>query len=515
MAPPESSCYICDILYQESNMSNRERAVFLKRDELLKRIKAFPDKPGVYLMHDVDDNIIYVGKAKSLKKRVSSYFRHSDFASPRLRKLVASINDIATIRTETEIEALILENRLIKLYQPFFNVDLKMNERYAYIKITDEKFPRIVVTRHKQEDGAVYVGPYVRVTEVRELLRLIERYLPLRYCSAEIREQQKDRRPCMRHALGRCLAPCAGLCTENEYRDRVADVIMLLQGKGVELVEKLRKKMDKAARDMAFEEAAVIRDTIRAIWRVSRQRNSIPEINAGQDNHWETLNSLQRTFKLPTLPWRIDGFDISHTAGTDTVGVAVVFEQGYPNPSLYRRFKIKTVEGIDDFRSMKETLTRRYKRCLEGDEPMPQLILIDGGPIQLEFAVSALDELGITNIPVISLAKEFEEVYLVDEKEPVRLDRTDPALRLLQYVRDESHRYAITSHRAARGKNFRRSRLEDIPGIGRAKAAQLITKFGSARAVMETPEEELASAQGIGPALARRIKEHLAKEAEE
>ena len=462
-------------------------------------------------MHDSGGKIIYVGKAKSLKKRVSSYFRHANFASPRLRKLVETINDISTIRTATEMEALILENRLIKLYQPFFNVDLKMNERYAYIKITSEKFPRIVITRNKQDDSAVYIGPYVRVTEVRELLRLIERYLPLRYCTADINEPHKDKRPCMRYSLGRCMAPCAGLCKENEYRDRVANVILLLQGRCTELVEKLRGRMDKAAQNMAFEEAAVLRDTIRAIWRVSRQRNNIPEIAAGGDNFWETLNLLQKTFKLPVLPWRIDGFDISHTAGSDTFGVVVVFEQGYPNTSLYRRFKIRTVEGIDDFRSMKETLLRRYKKCLEGQEPLPQLILIDGGPVQLEFAVSALRELDLADIPVLSLAKEFEEIYTIEQKEPVRLDHTNKALRLLQHVRDEAHRYAITSHRAARDKNFRRSRLEDVPGIGRAKAAQLITKFGSAKAVLETPERVLASTPGIGPVLARRIMEHFAE----
>ncbi len=491
-----------------------ERTIFLKREELLNHIRSFPDKPGVYMMRDSEGKIIYIGKAKSLKKRVSSYFRHSNFASPRLRKLVEEISDISTIRTETEIEALILENRLIKLYQPFFNIDLKMNERYAYIKVTSEKFPRIVVTRHRQEDDAVYIGPFVRVSEVRELLRLVERYLPLRYCKGEIREPNKKLRPCMRHSLGHCLAPCAGLCSEKEYRERAADVIMMLQGKGIELVEKLRKRMDKAVQSLEFEEAAVLRDTIRAIWRVSRQRNNIPEIESGKDNFWDTLNLLQSTLKLPVLPWRIDGFDISHTAGKETVGVVVVFEQGYPNSSLYRRFNIKTVEGIDDFRSMKEALLRRYRKCIDGQEPMPQLILIDGGPVQLEFAAEALKELGLSDIPVISLAKEEEEIYIPGRKEPVRLERTDPALRLLQHVRDESHRYAITSHRAARSRNFRRSKLEEVPGVGRAKAAQLITKFGSTRAIMETAEEDLASAPGIGKRLAGRIHKYL-READE
>lgn len=484
----------------------------LNKEELIKFVKGFPDRPGVYLMRDENGEIIYVGKAKSLRKRVSSYFRHTH-ASPRLNKLVDTIRDISTMRTESEIEALILENRLIKLYQPFFNVDLKMNERYAYIKITAEKHPRIIVTRVKMDDGAVYIGPYVRVSEVRALLRLVERYLPLRSCGGAEAKPQNGR-PCMKYSLGRCLAPCCGLCTENEYRDRVADVALLLQGHGAELVERLRKRMDKAAREMKFEEAAHLRDTIRAIWRVSRQQNTIPEIPSGKDNFWEVLNSMQRVFNLPVLPWRIDGFDISHSAGNFTVGVAVVFEQGYPNPSLYRKFNIRTVEGIDDFRSMKETLTRRYKRCLEGQEPLPQLILIDGGPVQLEFAMQALDELGIHNIPIISLAKEFEEVYMPNQKEPVRLDHTDPVLRLLQHVRDESHRFAITSHRTRRGKSFTRSKIEEVPGIGRAKAAMLITKFGSVRAIKDLPPEELAAAPGIGPALAKRILAKLNEENE-
>ncbi len=484
----------------------------LNKEELIKFVKGFPDRPGVYLMRDENGEIIYVGKAKSLRKRVSSYFRHTH-ASPRLNKLVETIRDISTMRTETEIEALILENRLIKLYQPFFNVDLKMNERYAYIKITAEKHPRIIVTRVKMDDGAVYIGPYVRVSEVRALLRLVERYLPLRSCGGAEAKPQNGR-PCMKYSLGRCLAPCCGLCTENEYRDRVADVALLLQGHGAELVERLRKRMDKAARELKFEEAAHLRDTIRAIWRVSRQQNTIPEIPSGKDNFWEVLNSMQRTFHLPVLPWRIDGFDISHSAGNFTVGVAVVFEQGYPNPSLYRKFNIRTVEGIDDFRSMKETLTRRYKRCLEGQEPLPQLILIDGGPVQLEFAMQALDDLGIHNIPIISLAKELEEVYLPNQKEPVRLDHTDPVLRLLQHVRDESHRFAITSHRTRRGKSLTRSKIEEVPGIGRAKAAMLITKFGSVRAIKDLPPEELAAAPGIGPALAKRILAKLNEENE-
>lgn len=480
----------------------------MERESLLAMVRRFPDKPGVYLMHDAEGKTIYIGKAKSLRKRVSSYFRHQHFASPRLARLVAEISDISTIRTESEAEALILESRLIKHYQPFFNVELKMGEAYPYIRITQEDFPRALVTRFKQDDGSLYLGPFVGVRDLRGLLRLVERYFPLRTCSLPMRADTPPvrERPCMRHALGRCLGPCVKLCTEAEYRERVADVVLLLQGRGVDLVERLRKRMDAAARRMDFEEAARFRDTIRAIWRVSRQRLS-STTTAGED--WAPLQRLQHVLGLSVLPWRIDGFDISHTGGEQTVGVVVVFEQGVSNPSFYRRFNIRTVEGIDDFHSMEETLLRRYRKCLEAQEPLPQLILIDGGPVQLDFAGRALESLGLSSIATVALAKREEELYLPGRKDPIRLGRTDPGLKLLQRVRDEAHRFAITSHRRRRGKKFTRSTLEDIPGIGKNRASQLLSRFGSMRALMTLSARELAAVPGVGPVLANRIAEAL------
>lgn len=479
----------------------------MDRDSLLERIRRFPDRPGVYLMHDAAGKTIYIGKAKSLKKRVSSYFRHGGFASPRLARLVSEIADISTIRTESNAEAMILESRLIKLYQPFFNVELKMGETYPFIKITREDFPRTVITRFKGDDGAVYIGPFVRVRELRSLLRLAERYFPLRTCSLPIKSGGAPvrKRPCMRHNLGLCLAPCVNACSESRYRERVADLIMLLQGQGADLANRLHRRMDAAAGRLDFEEAARMRDVIRAIWRVNRQKLSTPGLFDEQAVDWAPLKRLQDVLSLPLLPWRIDGFDISHTAGACPVGAVVVFEQGVPNPSLYRRFNVRSVEGIDDFRSMEETLTRRYRRCIESQEPMPQLILIDGGPVQLDFAKRALSSLDLDSIPVVALAKREEEIFVPGHAGPLCLDRSDAALLLLQRVRDEVHRYAITSHRKRREGKFTRSALEDIPGIGKNRMAQLLSRFGSLRALASLSPSELESVPGVGPVLARRI----------
>lgn len=458
-------------------------------------------------MHGKDGAIIYIGKAKSLKKRVGSYFRHSGFASPRLARLVSDIADISTIRTETEAEAMVLESRLIKLHQPFFNVELKMGERYPLIKVTQEDFPRTVVTRVRQNDGAVYIGPFVKTRDLRALMRLAERYFPLRTCSLNIRADgpPAKERPCMRHTLGLCLAPCAKLCGESRYRERVADLVLLLQGQGADLSGRLHKRMDAAASRMEFEEAARLRDTIRAIWRVSRQRLSTPAMSEENVGEWIPLKRLKEALDLKTLPWRIDGFDISHTAGENTVGVVVVFEQGISNPSLYRRFNIKSVEGVDDFRSMEETLVRRYRRCLDSQEPMPQLIMIDGGPVQLEFALRALESVNLGGIPAVALAKREEEIFIPKVSEPIRLELTDPGLRLLQRVRDEAHRYAITSHRRKRDKKFSKSTLEDIPGMGKNRVAQLLSRFGSIRAIARLTHGDLSSVPGVGPVLADRI----------
>ena len=322
-------------------------------------LKTLPLKPGVYLMHDAEGKVIYVGKAKILKRRVSSYFNHRDFAIPRLRKLVQTVQDISFIRTETEAEAFIVESRLIKKIQPFFNVELKMGTRYPYVVVTSENFPRVLVTRQRPRTGKIF-GPYTGAGTLNELLRLIKHFFPLRNCSLDL-SKGKIQRPCIMYDVGKCPGPCAGKCTEREYAQTVDDILMLLNGQTADLIARLRARMESLAKEMRFEEAAQARDTIHNLWRFSRQKISATLTDDLDEDTWSALTRLRDLCSLPVVPWRIDGFDISHSSGHETYGVAVVFEQGFPNPSLYRRFQIKTVEGIDDFRSMRETVMRRYR----------------------------------------------------------------------------------------------------------------------------------------------------------
>ncbi len=477
-----------------------------RRERIRGILRTLPHRPGVYLMHDPSGKTIYVGKAKNLKRRVSSYFNHRDFAIPRLRKLVQTVADVSFIRTETEAEAFIVESRLIKKLQPFFNVELKMGTRYPYVVITQDPYPRAILTRQMDPSGQVF-GPYTSAGALRELLKLIRDFFPLRTCGYDLIKSPPSR-PCLMYDLKRCGAPCVGKCSAKEYRQVVDDVVMLLQGQTAGLIARLRKRMDRYAQELRFEEAAKTRDTIRALWRLTRQKISSTLTGDLDEDTWEALLRLQELCGLATVPWRIDGFDISHSSGHETYGVAVVFEQGYANPSLYRRFLIKTVQGIDDFRSMRETVLRRYRHQLKTESPLPQLILIDGGPEQLAFARQALEEVPVT-IATVALAKREELIFTDPQKSPLALERTDPALRLLQRVRDEAHRYAITTHRHRRVARLSRSALEEVPGIGKHRAAQLLAAFGSVQRIAELDSQELQRVSGIGPTQAERILRHL------
>lgn len=481
----------------------------MKGKNLVKKVSDLPLRPGVYLFLDSNGDVIYVGKAKSLRKRVQSYFRHEGFSSPRLKKLVQSIDDVSSIRTETETEALIVEARLIKQYQPFFNIDLKMGERYPYVRVTDEPYPRMVVTRHREKGGTGYIGPFVSAGELRQMLRLVERYFPLRICRSSSGKGPWQERPCVRHNLGRCPAPCAGLADPSEYRERVADIVLLLRGQSADLVGRLRERMDKASSRMDFETAARLRDTIRSLWKISRRHISMVFSEPLDQDNWNSMVHLREEMGLPGLPWRIEGFDISHFSGGETYGVCVVFEQGLPNPSLYRRFRIRTVEGVDDLRSIREVIERRYSRVLSGSGNLPQLIVIDGGPRQLEFALEALRSIGIEGIPVLALAKREELVYLPGKEDPVSLREGSPALLLLQRVRNESHRFAIAASRDEGRRRMSRSELDKIPGIGKIISARLLATFGSVAGIERSEVDDISRVKGVGKKTAERIKSFL------
>jgi excinuclease ABC subunit C len=584
-----------------------------------------PDSPGVYLFQGARGRILYVGKARSLKKRLSSYF-HKEPLDTKTAALLRSYRDIETIVTNTELEALLLENTLIKRHRPRYNVCLRDDKTYPYIKITTgEAWPRALVTRRVLDDGHSYFGPFWGGL-ARRIMRMITRHFQIRTCTIEI--DGKLPRPCLYYDLHACLGPCvAGLTTPEAYKEAVRDVILFLQGRNHELVPRLEAKMVRASEEENFEMAAAYRDAIRTVEDVAerqlvqslkgesvdvfgfveaggdvtvcllvvrggvvqdrrdfsfeksgeidpatffeaflpqfydvnpflpdqvhlpaaiagpelieqflaarkegRVRVRVPRRGAAaervelananaQERHRVRFRRaggedalaaerLARVVGLASPPRHIEGFDISHLQGTDSIASLVVFEEGKPKKSDYRLFGIasQSLLAPDDFRSMAEAIERRYRRASEEKQPMPDLIVVDGGRGQLQAALTALDRLGL-ELPAIGLAKREEEIWLPDHPDPIRLARKDPALKLLQRLRDEAHRFAISRHRGRRSKRMRETSLTEIPGVGPTKARILLKRFGSLSGVAAADPSELADA--VGPSTARAVTEHL------
>ena len=582
-------------------------------DALNQKVKDIPRKPGVYLFKNTLNEIIYIGKATSLKDRVSSYFHSNHTDSPKTAYMVTKIADVEFIVTGNEAEALLLESNLVKKNKPKFNIDLKDDKSYPYIKITiKDEFPTAFIAREKKKDeNALYYGPYVNAGSARYTLELMRKHLLIRSCTVPL---SRIKRPCLMFHIHRCLGPCRpGTVDPKKYDGIIKDVRMLLEGKNAQLKSSLKEKMDQASGELRFEQAASYRDFIRTLgemeldqkmvmgtffeedilgWYYGEEsivaqifhirkglmlgrkefvfrRNSdiaVPEllrtlicqyyidemiippillVNPEPDDKpdiekiiaerrgakfdiiqpksgrrkklldlamenarlsYETLHSrdddsiavhdLQKTLNLDMLPDHIEAFDISTLQGTSTVASLVVFRKGRPDKSSYRKFKIKTVEGVDDYASMREVVERRYRRILEENSAMPDLVLIDGGPGQLSAAREALDVVGVFDQPVISLAKKEELVYTAQGGEPLRLPGNSPALKLLQRVRDEAHRFAVTFQRSARKKTAIKSSLEDIPGIGPVYRKKLLTAFGSIENIKNAPVEKLAEIVG-------------------
>jgi len=620
------------------------------RPELAAKLDSLPTKPGVYLFSNALEQIIYVGKSVSLRNRVRSYFHASAQREVKTRELVAHIEDLDFIVTDSELEALILECELIKKHRPHYNVRLKDDKRYPYIKITwAEPFPRIFATRRMMQDGSRYFGPYANVAAVHHTLDLLRKLFPYRTCNREITGH--DRRPCLYYHIGRCLGPCIGKVDEAEYRAVVERVAHFLEGRTQDVLDDLEARMKAAAARLDFEGAVVYRDQIQAVAKVTAQQRVFslaekdqdvvafarddgqacvqvffiragrligreyfvlegaggeedqavleaflaqfydeaayvpPEIlmprevdqariieswlrskrgdtvtlqvphegeaqevvematenaaetlaalraqwAADQNRQTEALAELQEALELPEPPARIEGYDISTFYGTATYGSMVVFVHGVPRKSEYRRFRVRSVsEHSDDYASLQEVLRRRFRRAQADQEEsetddadlppakidasfavMPDLILIDGGKGQLNASLEVLSEYGLDHLPIFGLAKREEEVFVPGREDPILLPRNSQGRFLIQRVRDEAHRFAITTHRRARNKLGLSSTLEAIPGVGPQRRRALLKAFGSMDKIRAATVEELAAVPGMTAKVAQQIKEFL------
>ncbi|HMU95181.1 MAG TPA: excinuclease ABC subunit UvrC [Elusimicrobiota bacterium] len=425
-------------------------------------LKTLPHRPGVYLMRNRAGTIVYIGKAVDLRKRVANYFRPTGL-EPKTRALMDEVQHIDYIAAASEREALVIEQRLIGRHQPLFNVMWKDGKTYPFVKIsTHEDFPRIRLTRDRRRDGARYFGPYPNVSAVRGLLEGLwkRKLFPLRPCDYEFTEAQplpyQKVRSCLYLHTGECPAPCLGRINRKDYGVLVDRAILFFEGKNAALRRGWETEMKQAAAEMKFEKAAVLRDHLAALAHVRQTvtfRAMREEDVQGRIQSSQALQELQRALELPRPPRWIECFDISHVQGVETVASLVVLRDGKPDKSQYRKFRVRTVKGIDDFASMEEVVGRRYRRVQAEGGPWPDLTLIDGGPGQLSAALRAVAPLG-RRLALASLAKREEEIFLPDRKDPIRLPKSSPALHLLQRVRDEAHRFAITFHRSRRDKKM-------------------------------------------------------------
>lgn len=402
---------------------------------LKSKIASIPDSPGVYLMKDASGRIIYIGKANSLKKRVSSYLG-KDLATKTL-SLMSYVADIDYQLCPTESMALLLEANLIRQYKPKYNVSLRDDKSFPLVKITNETFPAVYVTRKREPDGAQYFGPYTNAGLLREALKIIRRNFPYRSCKA------LPKKACIYYRIKLSPAPCIGKITKSGYAKTIKQISLILEAKSNELIKALTREMEQSSQEQKFEESAALRDKIIAL---STFRPSTYSIQFA-------LSELKDALKLPALPKKIEAFDVSNILGRQATASMVSFYNGSPDKDNYRRFRIKTVTRSDDYKMMAEVIFRRYRRVKEENLPLPDLILVDGGKGQLSAAKKELGLLGLT-IPIISLAKKEEEIYTLSIPKPIKLKIDSAALRLIQHIRDESHRFALRYHHLLRRKRF-------------------------------------------------------------
>ena len=496
--------------------------------ELKDKVSALPDTPGVYRYFDSEGTIIYVGKAKNLKRRVSQYFRPVEQLDRKTAALVANIADLQYTVVETEEDALLLENNLIKQLQPKYNILLKDDKTYPWICVKAERFPRVYLTHRYIKDGSKYYGPYASVQFARKLLDLIGSVFKVRVCRHNLSDETISAgkiRPCLNFHLGKCDAPCAGKQSQSEYDAQIESINSLLSGRTAALVESCREQMLSCAADLRFEEAAQWKERLRLL-EIHHKRQKVVGHGILDMETYEllkenklprrvvrsqkALEELRKDLGMSAKPIHIECFDNSNIQGTNPVAACVVFKDGIPSKKDYRHFNIKTVVGANDYASMKEVVNRRYSRMLAEGESLPQLVVIDGGKGQVGCALEALAELGLQDeMFVVGLAERLEEVIIPGDPDPLFLDKNSASLRILMQIRDEAHRFGITHHRAKRRKTEVDSALRSIAGVGPATETKLLRRFHSVKRIAAAPVEDLA--QEVGPKLAAIIKAELNK----
>ena len=460
-------------------------------------IKTLPDSPGVYKFLDKKGKIIYVGKALRLKRRVSSYFQRGRALEARLQKLVEDVEDIRIIRASSEAEALIYEAGLIKDHSPKYNIDLKDDKSYPYLKLTlNEKYPRLFMTRRRVNDGAAYYGPYVNVKLLKSALSFMKKVFPLRAC-VRLRKSL-----CLEYHIEQCVGPCEERVTAGEYAEIVNQVKKFLEGRKDDLMDHLERQMKVFAKNKNYEKALTVKKRIEALTAVQQLHDRSQYPIFGE------LDELKNTLDLDKIPVVIECFDISNTAGHQAVGSMVRFVAGMPRKGDYRKFRIKTVEDIDDYSMIREVVRRRYSRLIQDDKVLPDLVLIDGGKGHLSVARSELDGLGLKKITVVSIAKEYNHLYTARRRQPIRLSPGSRLLLLVQRVRDEAHRFAIAYHRKMRDAKTMEGGLREIKGIGPAREKMLLDKFEGMGAIRAATVKELCEA-GIDEKTAREVTRHF------
>ncbi len=480
------------------------------------KLKALPDAPGCYLMRDGDGKIVYVGKAASLRKRVKSYFRsHTKrTAQPKIRSLISSIADFDIVVLKSEAEAILTEGKLIKEYRPHYNTLWKDDKRFTMIRVdVQHRFPTLGKCRIRKDDGAAYFGPYVSGMAAKVAVEFLERRFGLRRCRPREPDAETYKH-CNDDIIADCCAPCIGKVTEAEYRARVEEVCAFLRGERMEMLKELRSEMEAAAEGLRFEEAAALRDVLFHLGKAVKEKARVRKTpKMKQEEARKGLAELQEQLKLPAEPRVIECFDISNISGTSSVASMVCAVDGIPFPNRYRRFRIKTVEGADDPRSMAEVVRRRYSRLLAEEKPLPGLVMVDGGITQLRAAKAELVLLGLGKLPIVGLAKRYEEVVWDHEHNAgnLFLPRHSAGLAVVTRLRDEAHRFAITYHRVLRRQRIKESVLDEIPGIGKAKKELLLKHFGSIARLSRASLQELAEAPGIGRKTAELIRSELDK----